>query len=287
MENNIILNNEEHGIWYNSTSRKPLSLKRNKFLKNGNSKIVKNSVLSGAVYAEMKDKHFLFANNHIAGNTIGGIYVQTENSEGHSIEGRNSKKGSWIYGNTFVQNGKEALHLVSNKDLPAVVYIKENHFSSNYGKGFGNSKHSIVKMKDVATQIEGNFFFNNSGLVIMEYEFSNENYKGQHCTNNTFFLNTGTAIGYGATIRTNGPIQYHGNSMKNPNNLYELDTTTSAVTDPVNATMNWFGFGLKPTVKSRLRDKDISNRLPKVLFEPFVKIQPRNILSREYISSFY
>jgi hypothetical protein len=283
--NNIISDNGGHDIIYRSTpnTKDTLSVIRNKILGNGDSILVKPSTSTGAVFIEIKDKSFLLSNNHIAGNKIGGVYLRTETSDGQPFKGRKSKE-SWIYGNTFLQNGKEAIYLVSNKGIASdVVYIKNNSLLSNYGKGYDDSKHSIVKVKDVFSQIEGNFFFNNSGLVIMEYGFSNKDYKGLQCIKNTFYLNFGTSREYGATIRTNGPIQYHSNNLKNPYNLYEMDTTLSAVTDPVNATMNWFGFGLKPTVKSRLRDNDVDYRLPKALFEPFVRIQPRNILSCEYL----
>ncbi|XP_048576746.1 uncharacterized protein LOC5510655 isoform X3 [Nematostella vectensis] len=270
--NSELTNHREHGILYESTTSvtRRASIHRCTIIGNGESD---TQEASGGVAGDTVDMTVSLTNNYITGNPGGGVHLKIKTSEGKR------KTGSLIYGNTLLENEKEAVFLESsNLESLGNVGLRDNVFGSNAGTGFQNAQHSTLKILNVATSIHGNLFYNNSGLFTMEYTFSDKKVR-QKCENNHFFLNYGTANDYGATIRTNGPLEYHGNSLKNPYNLYELDTTLSAVSDPVNATRNWFGFGLKPTVESRIRDNEDDYRLPLVLFEPFNRIQPRNRFS--------
>jgi len=222
---------------------------------------------------EIQDNNFTLANNFISGNRLGGIHAQLGRSDGTSLP------RSLIYGNTFTSNANGTILIEDRKESKlknSFVYIVNNAFGSNLGHG------STIKLSEIQSEIVSNFFYNNSGLHSIEYDFSNAWLKEQKCELNTFYLNKGLGQNYGVTIVSNGPMEYHSNNLKNPSNLYEFSSTAQAVADPIDAARNWWGVGIESSVGSRIYDKEDDYRLASVEYKPFKKLPPRNILSSKY-----
>ncbi|KAL9960880.1 hypothetical protein ACROYT_G034386 [Oculina patagonica] len=224
-----------------------------------------------AIFVEIQDSNFTLANNFISGNRLGGIQAQLGRSDGTSLP------RGLIYGNTFSGNANGTILVEERKDLKrnySFVYIVNNAFGSNLGRG------STIKLSEVQSEIINNFFYNNSGLHSIEYDFSSARFKEQKCELNTFYLNKGlSGQNYGVTIKSNGPMEYHRNNLKNPSNLYEFSSTTQAVSDPIDATLNWWGVGNESSVGSRIYEKEDNYTLSTVEYKPFRKLPPKNILS--------
>ncbi len=223
-----------------------------------------------AILMDIKDNNFTLANNFIAGNRLGGIQAQLGRSDETSLP------RSLIYGNTFSINANGTILVEERKELKrnySFVYIVNNTFESNLGQG------STIKLSEVQSQIAKNFFYNNSGLHSIEYDFSSALFKEQKCELNTFYLNKGLGQNYGVTIKSNGPMEYHKNNFKNPSNAYEFSSTRQAVTDPIDATGNWWGVGIESSVGSRIYEKENDYRLAAVEYKPFRKLPHKNILS--------
>jgi len=226
-----------------------------------------------AIFLEIQDNNFTFTNNFVSGNRLGGIQAQLGRSDGTSLP------RGLIYGNTFISNANGTILIEDRKEGKpnnSFVYIVDNAFGSNLGHG------STIKLAETQSEIVNNFFYNNSGLHSIEYDFSNVWSKEQRCELNTFYLNKGLGENYGVTILSNGPIEYHSNSLKNPSNLFELSSTINGVTDPIDAARNWWGVGIESSVGSRIYEKEDDYRLAAVEYQPFKKLPPRNILSSEY-----
>jgi len=232
-----------------------------------------NAPQRSTIFLEIQDNNFTLANNFISGNRLGGIQAQLGRSDGTSLP------RSLIYGNTFISNANGTILIEERKEGKpnnSFVYIVDNAFGSNLGQG------STIKLSETQSEIVNNFFYNNSGLHSIEYAFSNVWSKEQKCELNTFYLNKGLGENYGTTILSNGPMEYHSNSAKNPSNLYEFSSTTQAVSDPIDAARNWWGVGIESSVGSRIYEKEDDYRLAAVEYKPFMKLPPRNILSSEY-----
>ena len=222
------------------------------------------------IFLEIQDNNFTLANNFISGNRLGGIHAQLGRSDGTSIP------RGLIYGNTLISNANGTILIEERKESKlknSFVYIVNNAFGSNLGHG------STIKLSEIQSEIVNNFFYNNSGLHSIEYDFSNVWSNEQKCELNTFYLNKGLGQNYGVTIVSNGPMEYHSNNLKNPSNLYEFSSTTQAVSDPIDAARNWWGVGIESSVGLRIYDKEDDYRLAAVEYKPFKKLAPRKILS--------
>jgi len=227
----------------------------------------------GTIFLEIQDNNFTLTNNFIFGNRLGGIQAQLGRSDGTGIV------RGLIYGNMFISNANGTILIEKRKEGKPntnFVYIVDNAFAGNLGHG------STIKLAETQSEIVNNFFYNNSGLHSIEYNFSNVWSKEQRCKSNTFYLNKGIGVNYGVTILSNGPMAYHSNSLKNPSNLYEFSSTKHGVTDPIDAARNWWGVGIESSVGSRIYEKEDDYRLAAVEYQPFKKLPPRNILSSEY-----
>ncbi len=225
-----------------------------------------------AIFIDIQDNNFTLANNFISGNRLGGFQAQLGRSDATSLP------RSLIYGNTFFSNANGTIILEDRDELArnhSFVYIVNNSFRSNLGQG------STIKLSEMQSEIVNNFFYNNSGLHSIEYDFSSVLSKEQKCEFNTFYLNKGQKY---ATIKSNGPMEYHRNNFKNPSSVYEFSSTRQAVFDPIDATLNWWGAGIKSSVGSRIYEKGDDYKLATVKFKPFIKLQPRSILSCKYNS---
>ena len=231
-----------------------------------------NKLRKSAISLDIQDNNFTLSNNFIAGNHLGAIHARLGRSDGTYLP------RSLIYGNTLYKNANGTVVVEQRKGVKtncSLVYIVENAFGSNLGHD------STVKLSEVQSEITKNFFYNNSGLYSIEYDFSSPWQKEQKCELNTFFLNKGLGQNYGETVLSNGPMQYHRNNLKNPSNLYELSSTRQAVSDSIDAKENWWGVGIEPAVGLRIYEKEDDNRLASVEYKPFSKLPPRDILSRE------
>ena len=274
--NSVFSNNIHQAISYSSVSdgsdkRPHFTTERCKITDTPASPL--NVPQRSTIFLEIQDNNFTLTNNFISGNRLGGIQTQLGRSEGTSLP------RSLIYGNTFIGNANGTILIEERKEVKpnnSFVYIVDNAFGSNLGHG------STIKLSETQSEIVNNFFYNNSGLHSIEYDFSNVWSKQQRCELNTFYLNTGLGENYGVTIMSNGPMEYHSNSLKNPSNLYEFSSTIQAVTDPIDAARNWWGVGIESSVGSRIYEKEDDYRLAAVEYQPFKKLPPRNILSSEY-----
>ena len=224
------------------------------------------------IFLEIQDNNFTFANNFVFGNRLGGIQARLGRGDGTSLP------RSLIYGNTFISNANGTILIDERKESKpnnSFVYIVDNAFGSNLGYG------STIKLSEIQSEIVNNFFYNNSGLHSIEYDFTNVWSKEQKCESNTFYLNKGLGENFGVTIVSNGPMGYHSNNLKNPSNLYEFSSTAQAVSDPIDVARNWWGVGIESSVGSRIYEKDDDYRVAAVKYKPFKKLPPRNILSSE------
>ncbi|KAL9960874.1 hypothetical protein ACROYT_G034380 [Oculina patagonica] len=229
-----------------------------------------NEPQKSAILMDIQDNNFTLANNFISGNRLGGIQAQLGRSDGTSLP------RSLIYGNTFSNNANGTILLEKSEELKrnnSFVYIVNNTFGSNLAQG------SVIKLSEVQSEIVNNFFYNNSGLHSIEYNFSSTFFKEQKCELNTFYLNKGLGQNFGVTIKSNGPMKYRRNNFKNPSNVYEFSSTKQAIFDPIDATLNWWGVGNESSVISRIYEKEDDYTLASVEYKPFRKLPPKNILS--------
>ena len=165
------------------------------------------------------------------------------------------------------------------------VYITHNIFESNLGNG------STIKLSEVQGEIFNNFFYNNTGMHTMQYNFSSRWPRGQKCVSNTFYLNKGLGQRDGVTIVSNGPMEYHSNNFKNPSNLYEFSSTRQIVSiysywfgsvrksDPIDATLNWWGVEEGSSVASRIYSEKDDWKWAAVEYIPFHKLPQGNLFS--------
>lgn len=229
-----------------------------------------NKTQKSAISIDIQDNDFTLANNFISGNRLGGIQARLGRSDGTSLP------RSLIYGNTFSSNANGTILIEGRTELKrsfSFVDIMNNVFENNLGSA------STIKLSEVQSEIVNNFFYNNSGLHTIMYNFSSKSPKGQRCELNTLYLNKGLGQNYGVTIMSNGPMKYHRNNFKNPSNLYEFSSTSKAASDPIDATQNWWGVKRDSLVATRIYDKNDDFRLAAVEFKPFQKLPPRNVLS--------
>ena len=235
---------------------------------------VTNSALKSAIFLEIRDNDFILANNFITNNKFGGIEARLGPSDTRTV-----LRKSFIISNTFVGNTNGAILLVERNSgvQRMLVNILKNTFENNIGYS------STIKVQNIQMKIVSNFFFNNSGLHSLQYYFLDDGSKGQKCELNTFYLNRGLA--QGVTILSNGPMEYHRNNLKNPSNLYELSTTRQPVSDPIEATRNWWGVGTRDSVRSRIYGNKDHYAFALVNYDPFERLPPRDILSSKCIKS--
>ena len=227
-----------------------------------------------AISLEIQDNNFTLSNSFISGNRMGAVQVRLGRSDGTTLP------RSLIYGNTLDRNANGTIVVEPRKGVKtnySFVYIVENAFGANLGYD------STVKLLETQSEMINNFFYNNSGLHSIEYHFSSSWPEEQRCELNRFFLNKGLGENYGVTVMSNGPMQYHRNNLKNPSNLYEFSSTRQPVSNPIYGVENWWGVGTEPAVGLRIYEKEDDYRLAGVEYKPFLKLPPRNILSRKYI----
>ncbi|XP_028408108.1 uncharacterized protein LOC114530701 [Dendronephthya gigantea] len=275
LSNNIFVGNKQNSIQYTSLaaekaeSRPKFVIERSQVV---NTLSSTNSVSKSPIFLEIQDNYFTIANNFIANNIHGGIEAKL----GGNFAGTRQKSTDCsIYGNTFVGNTNGAILLVGRGSGIQRIRIKimKNTFENNLGP------FSTFKVNNIQVNIVSNFFFNNSGKHTLEYHFESDGFKDQTCEMNTFYFNRGVGPSHGVTILTNGPVDFRRNNFKNPVNLYELSSRKMSVTDPIKAINNWWGAGKADYVRSRIYGKKKNDEFALVIYEPFKKLPPRDILS--------
>ena len=276
ISNSVFVGNTHQAVNYTSVAdgshgRPPFTIERSKITDTEASpfNVHKHSALS----IEVQDNSFALTNSFLARNSLGAIEANLRKSEGTNV------LKSLIYANTFFRNANGTIVVAQRKGLRNThcwAQIVNNMFRNNLGY------ESTVKLSNIKSEILNNYFYNNSGLHSVVYDFpSGASSEWQRCELNTFYLNQGSGQNYGVTVLSNGPMEYHKNNFKNPSNLYEISSTRHAVSDNINAKMNWWGVGTEPGVGWRINDKNDDYRLASVDHVPFQKLPPRNILSRE------
>ena len=238
-----------------------------------------------AISLDIQDNSFTIANSFISGNLLGGIQARLGRSDGTSFP------KSLIFGNTFSSNANVTILVQKRTDIDtnfSAVYVMNNIFESNFGNG------STIKLSEVQSEIFNNFFYNNTGIHTIQYNFSSRRPRGQKCESNTFYLNKGFGQNDGVTIESNGPMEYHNNNLKNPSNLYEFSSTrqihsfyiywysSARQSDPIDATRNWWGAEESSSVASRIYAKKDDWKWAAVEYIPFHKLPQGNFFSSKY-----
>lgn len=214
---------------------------------------------------------FYVLNNYISGNN-GGVYATVSNSHGNLVI-----RGV-IRRNYFQENKEETIYVDTGTNGKAIdIHIFGNTLINNKGGKTGSNVYSNIRLSQVMCTLEENFVFNNSGkynLEIMLNKITTVN-RVIKVRNNTFYHNHGLIKDYGSTMYCNGPVEISKNVIKNPSNLYELVTDRASSFRSINATDNWWGFGSPKIVGMRIRDVVDDYNLPKVNYDPYIRLRPQ------------
>lgn len=285
ISNSVFSNNIHQAINYTSVTdeshRRPtFTIERSQIIDTATS--ASNASQKSAISLDIQDNSFTLANNFISGNLLGGIQARLGRSGGTSFP------RSLIYGNTFSGNVNGTILAQKRTDIEtnfSSVYVTDNSFENNLGNG------STIKLFEVQSEIFNNFFYNNTGMHTIQYNFSSRWPRGQKCESNTFYLNKGLGQNDGVTILSNGPMEYHNNNFKNPSNLYEFSSTRQVVSiysywygsvrksDPIDATRNWWGVEEGSSVASRIYAEKDDWKWAAVEYIPFHKLPQGNMFS--------
>ena len=285
ISNSVFSNNIHQAINYTSVAdeshRRPnFTTERSKIIDTAT--YASNVSQKSAISLDIQDNSFTLANNFISGNLLGGIQATLGRSDGTSFP------RSLIYGNTFSANVNGTILVQKRTDIETYfssVYITDNIFESNLGDS------SSIKLAEVQSDIFNNFFYNNTGMHTMQYNFSSRRPRGQKCESNTFYLNKGPGENDGVTIESNGPMKYHSNNFYNPSNLYEFSSTRQIwsiysylygsvrKSAPIDATRNWWGVEEGSSVASLIYDEKDDWKWAAVEYIPFHKLPQGNLFS--------
>lgn len=229
----------------------------------------------GAIYLNSANQVFQMLNNYVAENQNGGLVSRMLSKETDAFP-----PNSFIHANTFDANRGGTLHLERISGSYGNVKVTDNYFSLNLGIDLDGKVHSIFKISNLVTLMQGNFFYNNSGQYIVQYYYPGGRGAGLIFNNNTLVRNRGLGIYYGVTMLCNGRAEMHYNFMQNTRNRYQFSTTFKRSPVTVNATSNWWGEGLLRLVSPVIMDKTKDYRLSvTVIFQPFITSQPVSVMS--------
>lgn len=272
----IISGNLGHGIQYLSTETEGhfFRIERCKIISNGLSSSVKG-VSYEVIHLEAVNQVFQVHNNYFAGNKNLTFYAKINNEESAPTLPDNH-----LHANVIEWNRGATLLLEGNSGPYLSVKVTNNYFSTNLATDLNGNKHSVCNISNLEAHLEGNFFYNNSGQYVLEYNFPVTAAPGLTFVNNTLFKNNGLGVNYGVTILCNGRAEMHDNVLENPRNRYQLSTSWRGSPVIVNATSNWWGESVLKLISPLIMDKAKDYRLSlTVIFEPFVKFQPQDALS--------
>ena len=229
----------------------------------------------GAVNLKARNQVFQIFNNYFAGNKNGTLYSRLQNEETALIP-----PNSQFHANTIESNRGRSLLLEGISGPFLDVKVTDNHFSLNLATDLNHNAHSICKVSDLVALFQGNFFYNNSGQYVLEYEFPVAPVTGLTFMNNTLFRNHGLGANFGVTILCNGEAELHYNVLENPRNRYQISTSMKGHTAVVNATSNWWGESVLKLIVPLIMDKTKDYRLSlTVIFKPFIQLQPQSAIS--------
>jgi hypothetical protein len=248
-----------------------IKIHRNKITDNGDDSD------TGAIRINTHDNPFYILNNYISKNKNGGVFATVNNSHGNCVI------KSAIERNYFQENNKETISIDTGSSGKAFdIDIYGNTMISNNGSGTSNL-HSNIRLSQVMCTLEENFVYNNYGKYTLEIIFTGTAAANRtiKVRNNTFYHNHGLIQDHASTIYCNGPLEVHSNIIKNPSNLYEFVTDQTSLFRSINATNNWWGFGLPDIVGSRILDLFDNPNLPRVYFHPFIRLRPPTAIPRK------
>ena len=269
----------DHGIAYTSsqTENHIFRLERSRITNNGLEPFVDvNS--RGAVYLSATNQVFQIFNNYFAGNKIGTVHSRLQNEESVPF-----LPSSQFHSNTIEFNRGRSLFLEGISGPFLNVFVTNNYFSMNLATDKDVIGHSICKISNVTAHVEGNFFYNNSGKYVLEYDHSPSDVTGLTFANNTLYRNVGLGVNFGVTILCNAAAKMHNNILENPRNRYQISTSLKGRPTVVNATSNWWGAGILKLVVPFIMDKTKDYRLSlTVIYEPFVRLQPQVVTSGKW-----
>ena len=271
--------NRGHGISFKSTETKNnvFQIERSKITKNGLRATAGKTSLEG-IHLNATNQVFTVTNSYIAENENGGIYAELQKKDIPIALSHTNH----IHGNTIEHNRGKALFLQGKTGQPSDVKLTNNYVSFNLGKNLQAkaTAQSVCKLSNLFVLLQANFFYNNSGQYIVEFDGSQSSLR---FINNTLLRNRGLGDSYGVTFLCNGAAEMHGNVLQNPNNRYQISTTLQRIPLTVNATLNWWGESTLNLVSSLIRDKTTDYRLSlTVAFNPFLHLPPRKSLSGKY-----
>ena len=271
--------NRGHGISFKSTETKNnvFQIERSKITKNGLGATAGKTSLEG-IHLNATNQVFTITNSYIAENENGGIYAELQKQDIPIALSHTNH----IHGNTIEHNRGKALFLQGKTGQPSDVKLTNNYVSFNLGKNLQAkaSAQSVCKLSNLFVLLQANFFYNNSGQYIVEFDGSQSSLR---LINNTLLRNRGLGDSYGVTFLCNGAAEMHGNVLQNPNNRYQISTTLQRIPLTVNATLNWWGESTLNLASSLIRDKTTDYRLSlTVVFSPFLHLPPRKSLSGKH-----
>ena len=229
----------------------------------------------GAVYLNAANQVFQIFNNYFAGNKNGTFHSRLENDVLVPL-----LPISQFHANTIELNRGRSLFLEGMSGPFLNVKVTNNYFSVNVAANKDMIEHSILEISNVIAHVEGNFFYNNSGKYVLEYDHSLENVTGLTFANNTLYKNVGLGVNFSATILCNAAARIHGNILENPRNRYQISTSLKGRPTVVNATSNWWGAGILKLIVPLILDKSKHYWLSLTfIYEPFVRKQPQVVTS--------
>ena len=256
-------------------------IERSKIVNNGLSPSL-NKIYPGAIFLNASNQVFQIFNNYLAKNRNGTLYSTIQNDESAP-----NQPISQLHANTIESNKGGTVFLEGISGAYLTVKVTDNYFSVNLAMDLDHYVHSICNISNLVAHLRGNFFYNNSGQYVLEYSFPVTYVTGLTFLNNTLFRNHGLGVNYGATILCNGRAEMHGNVIENPRNHYQISTTWQAGSIIVNATLNWWGEGVLTLIAPLIMDSTKDNKLSlKVIFQPFIQLQPQRVLSSKFRSGF-
>jgi len=229
----------------------------------------------GAVYLNAANQVFQIFNNYFAGNKNGTVHSRLENDVLVPL-----LPISQFHANTIELNRGRSLFLEGMSGPFLNVKVTNNYFSVNVATNQDMMEHSIFKISNVIAHVEGNFFYNNSGKYVLEYDHSPANVTGLTFSNNTLYRNVGFGVNFSVTIFCNAAARMHNNILENPRNRYQITTLLKGKPTVVNATSNWWGAGILRLIAPVILDKTKDYRLSlTVIYEPFLRLQPQVVTS--------
>ncbi|XP_022801512.1 uncharacterized protein LOC111339184 [Stylophora pistillata] len=268
----VFSGNVKQGVRYTSTQSggSMFRLERCQVTNNGLNPVL-NGRPSGVINFTAVNQEFDIVNNYIAGNNNGGIYSRIIN-EVSTIRPLTSH----IHANTIENNRGSILRVEGVSEPYADVKVTNNYFSRNLARDWDGRANIVCIITNFTAIVQGNFFYDNVGHYVVFYDNPQSNTTGLRFVNNTLYKN----VNYGATILCNGAAEILGNVLQNPNNRYQISTTTRGSPVTINATFNWWGESVPNLISALIMDKTKDYRLSlKVVFQPFTQKPPLTVIS--------